>query len=97
MSKMYYPNKELFKDSVIPDMETYYELVKKFDNDYEGTWAEYAREKLDWFKDFDTTLDSSEAPFYKWFTGGKINVAYNCIDRHLKDKKNKAAIIWEAW
>jgi acetyl-CoA synthetase len=96
MSKIYYPNKELFKDSVIPDMEAYYELVKKFDNDYEGTWANYAREKLDWFKDFDTTLDESEAPFYKWFTGGKINVAYNCIDRHLKDKKNKAAIIWEA-
>jgi len=96
MSKLYYPNEELFKDANIASMQEYYDLVAKFDKDYEGTWAEFAREKLDWFKDFDTTLDESEAPFYKWFTGGKINVAYNCIDRHLKDKKNKAAIIWEA-
>ncbi len=95
MSKLYYPNKELFKDANIKGMDEYNALVAKFDKDYEGTWAEFAREKLDWFEDFDTVLDESNAPFYKWFTGGKINVAYNCIDRHLKDKKNKAAIIWE--
>jgi len=54
-----------------------------------------SREKIDWFEDFTKTLDESNAPFYKWFTGGKLNVSYQCIDRHLKDKKNKAAIIWE--
>jgi len=95
MSKLYYPNEELFKNANIKGMDEYNALVAKFDKDYEGTWAEFAREKLDWFKDFDTVLDESNAPFYKWFTGGKINVAYNCIDRHLKDKKNKAAIIWQ--
>jgi acetyl-CoA synthetase len=96
MSKIYYPNKELFKGAKIADMDAYYELVKRFDKDYEGTWAEFARQKLDWFKDFDTTLDESEAPFYKWFVGGKLNVAYNCIDRHLESKGDKVAIIWEA-
>ncbi len=95
MSRLYYPNEELFKDANIKGMDEYKALVEKFDKDYEGTWAQFAKEKLDWFEDFDTVLDESNAPFYKWFTGGKINVAYNCIDRHLKDKKNKAAIIWQ--
>ncbi len=95
-SKFYYPDKELFKDARIKSMDEYYDLFKKFDSDYEGTWADFAREKLHWFKDFDTTLDESKAPFYKWFVGGEINVAYNCIDRHLEKRGEQTAIIWEA-
>lgn len=52
---------------------------------------EYA-ELLSWDKYWDTTLDTSDAPCFKWFKGGKINASYNCIDRHLKDNKNKTAI-----
>jgi len=95
MSKFYYPKKDKFKDPLIKNMDEYKELVQKFENDYEGTWAEYANEKLDWFEPFSEVLDESSAPFYRWFVDGKLNVAYNCVDRHLKTKKNKAAIIWE--
>ncbi|MCG8684694.1 MAG: AMP-binding protein, partial [Desulfobacterales bacterium] len=54
-------------------------------------FTEYA-ELLDWYKYWDEVLDTSDAPCYKWFKGGKINASYNCIDRHLKDNKNKTAI-----
>jgi acetyl-CoA synthetase len=47
-----------------------------------GYWEEKASE-LDWFERWDTALDDSEAPFYQWFTGGKLNASYNCLDRHV--------------
>jgi acetyl-CoA synthetase len=56
-------------------------------------WAEYA-EMLDWDEKWHTVLDSSDAPLYKWFVGGKLNVSYNCIDRHLAKYGNKAALIY---
>ena len=63
--------------------------------DPEGFWAGLA-EELDWFQKWDTVLDWSDAPFAKWFLGGKLNVSYNCIDRHVKNgRRNKAAIVWE--
>ena len=49
---------------------------------------------LTWFKPWDTVLDTSNAPFWKWFVGGELNASYNCVDRHLEDKANKAALIW---
>ncbi|HIP55771.1 MAG TPA: acetyl-coenzyme A synthetase, partial [Arcobacter sp.] len=85
----------MFKEPLIKNMCEYNGLVSDFKNDYEGTWANFAKEKIDWFEPFDKVLDESNAPFYKWFDGGKLNVAYQCVDRHLKDKKNKAAIIFE--
>ena len=94
-SEVYYPKKEMFENPAFKNMCEYWDKVEEFEKDYEGTWAKLAREKIDWFEDFTKTLDESNAPFYKWFTGGKLNVSYQCIDRHLKDKKNKAAIIWE--
>ena len=48
---------------------------------------------LAWDKYWDTTLDASNPPFWKWFAGGKLNVCYNCVDRHLAKYKNKAALI----
>ena len=52
--------------------------------DHEGFWAEQGRKYVTWAKDFDTTLDWSQAPFAKWFVGGELNVAYNCVDRHVE-------------
>ncbi|MGK0439017.1 MAG: acetyl-CoA synthetase [Paracoccaceae bacterium] len=64
--------------------------------DPDGFWAEQATANLDWFKSFDTV---SEYDFHngdiKWFEGGKLNVSYNCIDRHLATRANQTAIIWE--
>ncbi|MCK9337624.1 MAG: acetate--CoA ligase [Arcobacteraceae bacterium] len=95
MSNLFYPNKGKFKAPLIKNMCEYHDLVDDFKKDYEGTWAKFADQKIDWFKKYDTILDESNAPFYKWFVGGKMNVAYQCVDRHLKTKKNKAAIIFE--
>jgi acetyl-CoA synthetase len=95
MSEFFNPKKEMFKNPEFGSMDDYKSLVEKFDNDYEGTWASFANEKIDWFKKYDTILDESNAPFYKWFSGGHLNVAHQCVDRHLDTKKNKAAIIFE--
>jgi len=54
-------------------------------------FKEYA-DLLDWYKPWDTTLDTSDAPCWKWFVGGRINACYNCVDRHLEKNKNKTAI-----
>ncbi len=63
--------------------------------DPEAFWARLAREELVWDRDFDKTL-TWEAPFSKWFEGGKLNVSVQCLDKHLTTaRKNKAAIIWE--
>ncbi len=78
--------------------------IKSFD-EYEKLYAEAAEnpvtfwekqaESLDWFQKWDVGLEWN-APHAKWFVGGKLNISYNCLDRHLKTwRKNKAAIIWE--
>jgi acetyl-CoA synthetase len=56
----------------------------KADSDPQGWWAEQAR-ALHWFKEWDTVLDDSDPPFYKWFAGGQINASYNCLDRHVEN------------
>ncbi|MDT0214012.1 acetate--CoA ligase [Rothia sp. ARF10] len=60
------------------------DLFAEADADREAFWAKQARERLTWSTDFDQTLDWSEAPFAKWFVGGELNVAYNCVDRHVE-------------
>ncbi|MBD3841371.1 MAG: acetate--CoA ligase [Campylobacterales bacterium] len=95
MGNIFNPKKEMFSEPLFKNMCEYKELVEEFQNDYEGTWAKFADEKIDWFEKYDTILDESNAPFYKWFVGGKLNVANQCVDRHLATKKNKAAIIFE--
>jgi acetyl-CoA synthetase len=69
-------------------------LVKKFDEKYfPGCFDHYAN-LLRWDKPWRKTLDTSNPPFWKWFVGGKLNVSYNCVDRHLAKYKNKAALIF---
>ena len=61
--------------------------------DHEGFWAEQARSYLTWTKDFDKTLDWSNAPVAKWFVGGELNASYNCLDRHVEaGRGDKVAI-----
>jgi len=95
--KLYYPPEELVKNAAVPGMEAYKALCKKAEEDYEGFWAGYARELLEWHKPFSTVLDESEAPFYKWFADGELNVSYNCLDRQVNNGLgDKVAIIFEA-
>lgn len=75
--------------------EAYQALCDEASADPQAFWARLAREKLDWFTPFETTL-KWEPPFAEWFVEGRLNAAYNCLDRHLSTwRKNKAAIIWE--
>ncbi len=88
----YYPSEEIVKNSIVPDYEA---LYKKAQKDPQAFWAEQA-ETLHWFKKWDKVLDDSDAPFFKWFVGGKTNIAYNALDRHVTTwRKNKLALIWE--
>ena len=86
-----FPPPEAFKQQAnVSDPGVYDEAAK----DPEGFWAGFA-EELDWFQKWDQVLDWSP-PFAKWFLGGKLNVSYNCVDRHLNSpRRNKAAIVWE--
>ncbi len=93
--QIFQPNAEFATDARIKNMDEYYALVKKADDDYEGFWGDYANEKIDWISPYTKVLDESDAPFYKWFVDGKLNVSTQCVDRHLDTKKNKAAIIFE--
>lgn len=70
-----------------------YEWAQK---DRLGFWDAHAKELVTWFQPYDQVLDDSKAPFYKWFVNGKLNVSYNCVDRHAKSaRRNKAAIMYE--
>ncbi len=70
------------------------EMRRRALEDPEGFWSEIARE-LYWYKSWDKVVEG-EPPYFKWFVGGKTNLSYNALDRHIKTwRKNKAAIIWE--
>jgi acetyl-CoA synthetase len=63
-------------------------------SDPQGWWAEQAR-ALHWFEEWDTVLDDSNPPFYKWFVGGTLNASYNCLDRHVEaGLGNRVAFHW---
>ncbi|HQR83110.1 MAG TPA: AMP-binding protein, partial [Thiotrichales bacterium] len=63
--------------------------------DHVAFWSRLAKEKLQWSKPFTVGLDDSKAPHYRWFTDGELNVSVNCLDRHLDDRGDKTAIIFE--
>jgi acetyl-CoA synthetase len=94
--RVFDPPQEIRQEAYIKSMEEYREIYQRSINDPEGFWAELA-EQLNWFKKWDKVLveDFKEAK-HEWFVGGKLNVCYNCLDRHLLTwRKNKAALIWE--
>ncbi|RKZ70145.1 MAG: acetyl-coenzyme A synthetase, partial [Gammaproteobacteria bacterium] len=78
------------------DDAKYQEMYKRSIDDPEGFWAEQANEFLDWSKPWDTVRDYDfEKGHIRWFEGGKLNVSYNCLDRHLATRGDQTAIIWE--
>ena len=82
-NRIFNPTNEIVKNANVSGMKSYNTLIKKFQNDYQGTWAELAKELLIWDKPFTKLLNEENPPFYKWFEDGKINASYNCLDRHL--------------
>ncbi|AFN75440.1 acetyl-coenzyme A synthetase [Melioribacter roseus P3M-2] len=90
--EVYYPSEEVIKNANVKNWD---ELNERAVKDYEGFWEEMAKE-LHWFEKWQKVLDDSDKPFYKWFTGAKTNIVYNCLDRHVKTfRRNKLALIWE--
>jgi acetyl-CoA synthetase len=95
--RIFNPPAEFAASAAIPNMDAYRALCDEADRDYEGFWARLARENLAWQTPFTQTLDESDAPFYKWFTGGRLNASYNCLDRNIENGDgDKTAIIFEA-
>jgi acetyl-CoA synthetase len=84
-------------NAAVKSLGEYKEIYQRSISDMEGFWAERADELLDWSKKWDKVLEYDfEQPDIKWFQGGKLNAAYNCLDRHLVNgRRNKAAIIWQ--
>ena len=93
--RLFTPNPEFARTAHIKSLQDYEALYTKAAADPAAFWAELAEQELHWFKKWDQVLDW-QPPFAKWFSGGKINLSYNCLDRHLTTwRRNKAALIWE--
>ncbi|MBE9521151.1 MAG: acetate--CoA ligase, partial [Proteobacteria bacterium] len=85
---LYYPSEEFVAQANVNDKSIYDRF--SLDN-FPECFKEYA-DLLEWDETWHTTLDTSDAPLWKWYVGGKLNVSYNCLDRHLAKNKNKTAI-----
>jgi acetyl-CoA synthetase len=89
------PSAEFANQSYVRSPREYEQLYSKAAANPERFWAELAEQELHWFQKWETVLDW-QPPNAKWFVGGKLNISYNCLDRHLTTwRRNKAAIIWE--
>ncbi|KQU81546.1 MULTISPECIES: acetate--CoA ligase [unclassified Rhizobacter] len=95
--KVYPPPAALAKAAHVSGMAAYDKLCAEAEADYEGYWARLAREMVSWKTPFTKTLDSSQAPFFKWFEDGTLNVSYNCLDKQVEaGLGDKTAIVFEA-
>jgi len=96
-TKFFEPPANLVRGAHVSGMDAYRALVRRAEADYEGYWADLARELLSWKKPFTQVLDQSNRPFFKWFADGTLNVSYNCLDRNVeRGLGDKTAIIFEA-
>ncbi len=91
----YAPGAEFVSRAQVKGMEGYRELYDRARRDPERFWRDLANSELTWFRPFSKTLEW-DPPFAKWFTGGRINACYNCVDRHVRaGRGKKPALIWE--
>ncbi len=96
-NRVFPPAEAVVKAARVSGMDGYNALCAAAEQDFEGFWAQQARDNLLWTKPFTKTLDESNAPFYKWFDDGELNASANCLDRHMGTPvENKTAIIFEA-
>ena len=94
--EIYHPSEDFIARANVPRGEVHRDLIDRAASDPEGFWSGLAETELHWFRRWDVVLDSSDAPFFKWFVGGRTNMSYNCVDRHCETwRKNRAAIVWE--
>jgi acetyl-CoA synthetase len=90
---VYYPAPEVIARAHVPDYDAMNDAAVA---DLAGFWGGIAAEHFDWYAPWESVLDDSNAPFYKWFAGAKVNIVHNALDRHMHSEvRNKAAIIFE--
>jgi acetyl-CoA synthetase len=95
-NRLFAPSQDLVSKARISGMAQYQALCAEADKDFEGFWARLAREYVVWKKPFTQTLNQTNAPFFKWFEDGVLNVSYNCLDKNLSNgNADKVAIIFE--
>ncbi len=96
-STLYPPSEAAMRGAHVSGMAAYHKLCEEAQADYVGYWSRLARELVSWKTPFTKGLDESNAPFFKWFEDGTLNVSYNCLDRHVNAGLGaKTAIIFEA-
>jgi len=96
-NRVFPPSENLVRQANISGMAAYQAMCAEADKDFEGFWGNLARQHVVWTKPFTRVLDQSNAPFYKWFDDGELNVSANCLDKHMGTPvENKTAIIFEA-
>jgi acetyl-CoA synthetase len=95
-NRLFEPTAAFSQQAHVKSRADYNRLYAAAQANPEQFWADLATQQLHWFQPWDTVLDWSHPPFAKWFVNGKINLSYNCLDRHLAtDRRHKPAIIWE--
>src|SRR4030095_7290059 len=93
IGEVFYPSKKVIEEARLKDWDKLAAATRK---DPQVFWAKEAAE-LEWYKPWKKVLDDSKKPFFKWFTGAKVNIVHNAVDRHLNShRKNKLALIWES-
>ena len=94
--RIFPPSKEFADNSNVKSIEELLSLKKQSLDNPMKFWESFANSEIDWFEPFQTVLDSKNAPFFKWFKEGKLNITHNCLDRHIKNGLGgKTALIWE--
>tara|TARA_Y100000310_G_scaffold339022_1_gene430403 strand:- start:29813 stop:31777 length:1965 start_codon:yes stop_codon:yes gene_type:complete len=89
------PSKEFVKDAHVKSFNQYKRIYNQSVKNPKKFWGKIAGE-LHWFKKWKSVFKCTKKPFVKWFEGGKLNVSYNCLDRHVSSwRRNKAALIWQ--
>src|SRR5262252_10941277 len=93
--RVFNPRPEFAAQAQVKSMQELEALRAEATADPEGFWARFAESELHWFRRWERVLKWTP-PHAEWFTGGKINISYNCLDRHLPTwRRNKAALIWQ--
>lgn len=95
MENRQFPPSERFYKTATLTPKNLDALYTEAAEDYEAFWGKLAKQEIDWIKPFTKVLDDSNAPFYKWFVDGEMNVSYNCLDKQLAENADKTAIIFE--
>ena len=92
--RLFAPSEAFVKQARITP-EKLQQLKAEAEADYTGFWANRARQEISWKTPFSEVLDESQAPHFRWFGDGELNISHNCLDRHLETRADKTAIIFE--